>query len=330
MEMRKVQATGGSTLTVSLPKGWAHAAGLKRGAMVSWMPQADGALLLRAAGRSREPRQAVIAVGQESAGDLARRVIGAYLAGHDMIEVRADRIPAAERNAVRDITRRLMGAEIVEETADRILIQDLADAREFDMRRGVRRMGRMVKAMHEDAMRILATGDKELARDVAGRDDEVDRIYWLINKQYNLVLRDPHAAEGMGITPHGGLAYLLVGRILERIGDHAARIADVGPSIHGARVPAPILEDLGTASRIAVALVEDATEALFTSDVERANQTIRRAKELASVKKDLLARIAKLRPGTVLPVALVLESVERTGSYGTDIGEIAINHLYAG
>ena len=45
-EVRRVQKTGASTLTVSLPKDWVDSSGLKAGDQVSMAVQLDGTILL--------------------------------------------------------------------------------------------------------------------------------------------------------------------------------------------------------------------------------------------------------------------------------------------
>ncbi len=45
METRKVQVTGGSTYTVSLPKTWATDNGVEAGSVVEFYPESDSLLL---------------------------------------------------------------------------------------------------------------------------------------------------------------------------------------------------------------------------------------------------------------------------------------------
>jgi len=45
-EKRKVQLTGGSTLTISLPVKWARAAGIKHGDELSLVQRSDNSLLI--------------------------------------------------------------------------------------------------------------------------------------------------------------------------------------------------------------------------------------------------------------------------------------------
>ena len=70
----------------------------------------------------------------------------------------------------------------------------------------------------------LKEGDEKLAHDVITRDGEVDRLNWLVARQYNLLLRDIRLAETMNTTRERATNYLLIARIIERIGDHGSRM----------------------------------------------------------------------------------------------------------
>ena len=54
MERRKLQLTGGLTITVSLPKKWVDEVGLERGAEVVLVPQSNGTLLVDPRAGSQE------------------------------------------------------------------------------------------------------------------------------------------------------------------------------------------------------------------------------------------------------------------------------------
>lgn len=323
-----MQRTGGSTLTVSLPKGWADSVGLKAGDGVRLVREVDGSLRLLPSGeRVRSPRTAKLTIQGEERDHLVRRLIGAYLAGHQGLELRATRITPAQRDAIRGLTRKLIGPEIIEETLDRVVVQDLLDPAEFSIEKGVRRLFLIARAMHLDAMVALREGNADLARDIEARDDEVDRLTWLITRQYNTLLRQPGAPSDVG--PADGLGLLLVARILERIADHAVRLAHGVRELRGARVPPAILDELEEASGIAVRVVEDAVQALLERDAERAERAIQAARRLQELRRDALGRIMRLRGKEAVGLAYVLESIERAGSYGTDISEVAINRAMA-
>src|SRR5207247_4356962 len=89
--------------------------------------------------------------------------------------------------------------------------------------KGLRRMHLTTRALHVDALQALRTQDDALARDVSQRDQDVDRLYWMVAKQYNLA----HTPGGSAPDSKGKEDlhnYRLIAKLFERIGDHAERI----------------------------------------------------------------------------------------------------------
>ncbi|TFG54683.1 MAG: AbrB/MazE/SpoVT family DNA-binding domain-containing protein, partial [Methanomassiliicoccus sp.] len=78
-ELRRVQRTGASTLTVSLPKEWADSSGLKAGDQVSMVVQVDGTIVLdtKIERRKEVLRKEIWTDGKESTEHLTRKLIGA-------------------------------------------------------------------------------------------------------------------------------------------------------------------------------------------------------------------------------------------------------------
>src|SRR5207245_6063944 len=86
------------------------------------------------------------------------------------------------RRVARDFSRMVIGPEVIEETGNSVVIQDLSDTAELSAEKCLRRMHLTVRAMHEDAIEALRTHDEALARDAAQRDQDVDRLHWRVAK----------------------------------------------------------------------------------------------------------------------------------------------------
>lgn len=327
MDIRKVQKTGGSTFIVSLPKEWATEHGIEAGDSLALVPQQDGSISVSPRGEPEpESREREIPAGNRAIDRVSRELIASYLAGYDSLEVTSpNALDTDVRDGVRDLTRKAIGPEIVDESGSSITVEDLLDPAHLPIRKGVRRMYFITRSMHHDAMDALESGDEELARDVLGRDDDVDRLFWMVSKQYNLVLRDVREGEKIGVTPGEGLDYVLVARTLERIADHAARIAGSGLEI-GADSIEPLHEELRAGSETAVEVLEEAFDAFYAADTDQANTAIARTEPLERRYEDLLEQGVRLSGREAVHFAYILESLFRTGSYATDIAEVAINH----
>src|SRR5271169_1448623 len=131
MEGRKLQLAGGSTYVISLPKRWVTHAGLKAGDTLFVDTEADGAISVRsqAATKPAVRRKVFEEKGEEAREHLLRKLIGAYISGYGLIEIRftGDRGPFVRRVA-RDFCRLVVGPEVVEESQNALTIQDLSDS----------------------------------------------------------------------------------------------------------------------------------------------------------------------------------------------------------
>ncbi len=82
------------------------------------------------------------------------------------------------------------------------------------------RMARVAEKMIRDALDAFVARDAALARDVLGRDDEVDELKDQVFRELlTYMMADPG-------TIQRALALILVSRNLERIADHATNIAE--------------------------------------------------------------------------------------------------------
>jgi phosphate uptake regulator len=228
MDIRRLQMTGGSSLVVTLPKEWTKAVQLQKNDPVLVAAQPDGTLLISArisddqVQRSKE----LDVTACTNPTFLFRTLIGCYIAGFSVISVRSKiRLPSFARTVVRDFTQMTIGQEVTEESATAIRIKDLLNPSELPFANTLKRMFVIVKSMHEDAITAIETRDVDLAGEVIKEDRDVDRLWWLVARQANMVLKDANLAKRMGASAGEASGFVTVARILERIGDHAVRIA---------------------------------------------------------------------------------------------------------
>lgn len=288
-------------------------------------PQPDGKLVLDPIRDSPPVRKVQIDVTGRMGDVLIRDMIAAYLAGSDIIEVKADRILAEQKNIIRSMCYKLIGPEIIEETAKKVIIQDLLNPDEISIKKSVRRMYLISNSMHMDAIKAIKTLDTDLALDVSQRDDDVDRLFLLIAKQFRSILRGarlPDAAE-TSIDEYHDLR--MAAGPIERIADHARKIAKITTTLD-APIPDDIMEMIEVTSEMSRKIVEDAIDALYNFDVELANQVIDRVSEMSPMIHKLNEAISKINSyGSVVALGTVVDSIDRTGDYGSNIAEIAIN-----
>ncbi len=325
MEGRKLQLAGKSTFLVSLPKRWVTNAGLKPGDTLFVDTESDGSVSIRLHSSTRPVvrRKSFVERGEETREHILRKLIGAYISGFGLIEIRfAPTRGPFLRKVAREFCRLVIGPEVIEETQGSILIQDLSDPSELSSEKCLRRMHLTVRAMLEDALNALRAGNEALAHDVAQRSQDVSRLYWMVAKQYHLAHGGP--ADGAAApTVHG---HRLIAKMLERVGEHAQRIAISGAELGGEKNLEPkLLEQLSAARTSAIAILDKAFHALVTRNIEAANEAIDLRAEHQKLIDSLTHRVAGRRGPTLLALGGIVDSLGRTAVYAAEIAEEAID-----
>ena len=331
MEIRKVQLTGGSSYVVTLPKEWVKSQKINKNDPVGLIAQPDGTLLLTSKTTGgREAR-----VKELHADDISdpvylyRQLIGIYIMGYSTIVVSSKkRLPPGMRDSVIGFTQMAIGPEIMEEDMGAITIKDMLDPSEMPFDKTIRRMYVLVRTMHEDALTSLRKADANLAEDVKSRDSDVDRLHLLIARQSNMMLRDTTLAKKMGASAEESVHYFIISRVLERIGDHAVRIEDnIIPLIKGGNPPdRKVVKKIAAASEKALEALGNSAEALFTSNMELAHQTIESVTDLTPLCDAIAAHSPKKEDASSVALNNIAESIRRMGEYSGDISELVINY----
>ncbi|MBE0524865.1 MAG: phosphate uptake regulator PhoU [Methanosarcinales archaeon] len=325
MEIRKIQRTGGSTFIVSLPKKWADRVGVTNGMNVGITIRPDGTLLITPNTSSPSPAQNKLDVTGKSGEVLIREIIASYIAGFNIIEIRSNRITAEQKQTIREITHKLIGPEIIEETADRMILQDLLNPAELSLFQSVRRMFLIANSMQNDALQALISNDIDLAMDVAQRDDEVDRLYLLIEKQLRIIVRSGMVKDSQkDMTLDMSLDLSLASLPIERIADHTRKIALIITELEMSP-PSNITQMFDTVGQRVNKLVENAVESLFSSNIDLANNAINMKDGVNHSLRAIDHELSTLGTRDALHLRIISDSIDRIGDYGANIAEIAIN-----
>jgi len=332
-ELRKIQLTGGSTFIVSLPKDWVKKVGLGKGSVVSITQLDDLTLCVQPKDSRKEEdaRKAIITVTDDiSPENVTRRVISAYLVGYNIIQLRnlSKRIDPSQRYAVKDFTRKkLVGTEILSDLPRELTLQVLLSHTELSVKDALRRMCIIAASMHRDAVSTLATDDSQLAREIVGMDDEVDRFGLYIIRLLKAAVVNTGILREIGLgSPRESLGYRLITKSVERMADHAVKIAENSLALTLMTLDDQVLSELRAVSEAAVRVFEDAVDSLFEGNYSTAEGVMTVALEGRKREAEIVQMIIKNAPPKDVPeLRLILESILRTAEYGADIAEVVLN-----
>ena len=325
METRKVQVTGGSTYTVSIPKTWANDNDVSAGSTVEFYPEGDSLFMTPVGGDDQT--EGTLDITNLEGTELVRAVMTMYVSGFDVIVLESGRITNDQRGMIREATQSLVGLEVLEETKDEIVIRDLLDSSELSIHNAVTRMRLIAASMLEDALLALRDLDRDLAHDVIQRDDDVDRLWMVVSRIFRATLRTPKASEELGLPREVCFDYHSSARQLERIGDHATKIAHLTLEIDQ-EVSEDVLTAIEELHEEVVTVIDGGMDALFTDDSDEATQLAndvrKQVREIDQTARGIDELLRELDPAHAQLVGLIVDSVSRTADYGGNIAETAL------
>ena len=330
MEIRRVQMTGGASFVVTLPKDWAEKQKIKKNDPVGMTVQPDGTLMITK-NTTEEILQQVKEIDCSTITDpafLFRLLIGTYIMGFNVIHLTTKKgFPPFVRSVVRDFTQMTIGQEVVEETESVIAIKDLLNPVEMPFENTIKRMFVIVKNMHKDAITALDTHNKTLAEDVISRDIDADRLNWLIARQTNTIMLYASLSRKMGISPDMAMHYYILSRIIERIGDHAVRIAEHAIPIIEMNLDKQTINIIKKASVMSLEIFDRSIVSFFNSDMKDANRNIESINALENICGEINNIVLKQDTMIAISLNYISESIRRAGEYAGDISETVINLL---
>ena len=329
IETRKVQKTGGSSYIISLPKVWIDKHGVENHDTLGILSQPDGNLLITPQIDTEKmiKIKEIIVDNFKDGNYLFRVLIGAYIMGFSKIVIKSSKkFEPFIRDCIANFTQIAIGPEVVEESNNFIVIKDLLNPTEMPFEKTIKRIYILVTDMHIDAIKSFETGDTDLAKEVIKRDNDVDRLHWLIGRQSHIVLRDIILCQKMGLTLEQANHFQQISRFLERVGDHAVRIAKNVLLIDYKKIEKDLIKNILKASELSLELLNRSLDAWLQKNILLANENIERIKELISTTEKISLNTTNSVEFSIA-IGYIIESIRRTGEYAGDISEIIINNL---
>jgi phosphate uptake regulator len=335
-DVRRLQRTGQSTFIVSLPKNWVEEMKLGKGDLVTILRHGDQSLLLspRDIRKSTENLEVTLQVSSsENPNSIIRKLIALYFSGFRIIKITDNIITPEQRDTIkRFVRRKFVGTEIVTESRSEIALHVLLSYAELPIDTAMRRMSLLATSMHQDVIVALKELNYELANQVSKMDDEIDRFNFYIIRQLNTTLQRTNPPGEMGLESLSEcLGYRLITKAVERIADHAARIAD-NVQLIKKPISQEIYEKIDEMSIFSTSMFEASIASLFKRDVGLADEVVQRKTVIERYESDLIRFIFTHEQSvdTVSSLRLIVESLKRVSDYSSDIAEIVIDMMVPG
>jgi len=330
MEVRKIQQTGGSSFIITLPKEWVKTLNLKKNDPIGIIIKPEGSLVItpKLTNESEQTTKEFEVSDKTNKTSLLRKLIGAYISGYTYIEIKSnERIPTKIRDTTRIFTNSTIGQEIIEETDTSIIIKDLLNPTEMPFERTIKRMYIIAKGMHDDVMSYLESKDENIIKDIDERDNDLDKLHWLVARQHNILSQNFNLGEKMNIKPGKSTTYFLISRIIERIGDHEVKIIKNIQKNPDNIIDKQILDKILLAGKKSLNIFNKSINSFFKKDIKESNENIEEVYELERFCDEINEIALKQEGGKSLKIGYITDSLRRIAEYSQDISENVINYI---
>ena len=143
----------------------------------------------------------------------------------------------------------------------------------------------------------------------------------------NVILKNVNLSRKMDLSTSLVVNTYLISRIVERIGDHAVRVAENMKRIEGEDIGKDTKKAIRAASTLSLAIFDKSIVSFFQADIVASHRNIEAIAELDEACEQINS--LSMTMGTPLAISLhyIAESIRRTGEYAGDISETVINYL---
>ncbi|MFW9918345.1 MAG: PhoU domain-containing protein [Candidatus Thorarchaeota archaeon] len=329
MNIRRLQQTGvqkdkdtneekGGSFLIILPKQWVSRQNLKKGDPVVVSEREDGCLIIDPRySKAGETRSTSIPIEP----NLRWSITSKYLLGFDEIRIVSKKpLTNKHRDELKRIIKRFVALEVTDETENEIIIQCLVDPSTLPVDKAMKRMDLITSRMFNDAMHAYFEGQRDMANAVIERDEEVDRLFFLIVRELRSAIQYPSMSETMGINPVSALDFRLAAQYIERIADLAVDIARKTSDPVDSKISKKMMPLVEQIKR----MHSESVSNLFKFNSEKVSWVIAAEKELidgiAKVRQDILAS----PNGDIQAQLHVIDSLLKIGEASKDIVDLAL------
>jgi len=316
---------------------WAKKAGVKKGDLIFISEESDSTLRLTTEqGKAEDNTVYLVNVDKcDNTKVLARVIVGNYVLGRNVIRVESDRRLMREQiQSIREVTQRLLGIGIIEESDRHLLLQCSINPKNFPLETVVRRLFVITSIMFKEILDSLIDGDMELAKDAITREYEADTIYWLLARLLASAQQSRVISDSIGISdPMDIVQHSIIAWYLEMIGDRVNNIAESIIRLHEIRHESDddLIERLIQIGMIAFTMFDKAVKSVFDKDISVASDAVDLYETVASEESRLLKRFQNgSSPDVAVSVSEIAWDLKIIAEHSSAIAEIAIDYVLNG
>lgn len=318
MLTRQIQKTGGSSFSIILPKDWVSRNKLnKKDILNIYQLESDDLLIKKNTSTITSTK---IEVDKVKINHIIREILSCYVRGYQEI-ILTSKGPFLYE--VREILRKardlMFGFETFDENSNSIILKNVS-TNNISSEIYINKIMSNICDMYADLESAFKTFDQKLAQDIIQRDNEIDKINFLIMRKSISEIKSLGTDEILHTTPMGGVFNQLRSSKLERIADHIVKLATLISEND------PLTKSMINKTDLLILVsgrkyLELCQKLIRLSNKNTANNII----DLSQIYRKNQAKLKFDYSKMHYPNILIKNSVERIRSYIVNIAEDTIN-----
>ena len=316
---RRLQKIGSSIL-ISLPSQWVKSNNLKKGNIVPVDINRDNSIsIFPSEDTADETKEVTIPYSAAAMDTLVNQVYGAYLLGYDVIRIKAGSpISFEDADRIKKAMRKLVGLEIVDEDGLHISAQFLLDANTLDAEKILRRMSAIVAGMYRDLLEAIRSKENSIRRVIGGRDDEVDRQYFLLVRLIRSAMMDQKLAGKLNLSNIDILDYRIAANLLESAGDYIVDLSGAMQDFSRIRVVDPIV----AAGALVERMQEKSVAAFVNKNRVESNVVVKTYDEFNKIINSIKGSAESKNPESAIAVLNLTYSMDKIARCWVDVADL--------
>lgn len=228
MEPKKIDQKGGRKV-VTLPEDWTEKHGVAPDDHV-YLTEAGGGAVAVYPGASETVVESDTSVDASELDpeEIQRYVVGSYVLGRGSITVESEGgLEDEQILEVYSAERDLMGAGVIEESEDSVVVRCSVNPEEFSMEELLGRLNSTAETMRSEAVEALLESDAPKAKRASRRETQANKVFVLVLRLLLTAQQNPRVTESIGLeTPLHVVGTRASAKSLERAADYAEEAAD--------------------------------------------------------------------------------------------------------
>jgi phosphate uptake regulator len=300
---------------------WIKSNNLKKGSIVPVHINRDNSISIFASedDTADKIKELTIPYPSVSMDVLVNQVYGGYLLGYDMIRIKASsQISFEDADRIKKAMRKLVGLEIVDEDGFHMSAQFLLDADTLDAEKILRRMSAIVAGMYRDMLEVIRLKQNSSIRKViSGRDDEVDRQYFLLVRLIRSAMMDQKLAGKLNLSNIDILDYRIAANLLESAGDY---IVDLANAIDLSRIKA--VDEIVEAGVLVEKMHEKSVAAFVNKNRSESNGVVKMYDNFMDVINSIKSSVDSNNLESTVAVLNLVYSMDKIARCWVDVADL--------